>query len=523
MASIKCGVVFRRADFEIFFIRVAVFKNDYRFYGRSRMSSRIQRRSIMNRIFLLLIALPVVLCLVLIRDNSTSAKQNPFGRGTRTRGNFDLRSNHKTSLRTPPEIEPAQGSPGSTFDRRVSSSAERLKREHPGIELHWSSFTGAPSRIWGLRSALTEPQGGDAEFIARQFLKSHSDLYRLGSHEIDSLRLARRYRTQHNGLTHITLGQQIDSIDIFQAEYTIHVNLDGAVIAASGELIPAAATAVNATSPRLTAEAALRIAAREAGEELQTPLRLRIAPSGANLYQEFDRSAGFGDHVSAELAYFPLAADQVRLAWRFILTMRETPDMYFMLIDAERGSLLFLYNLTCYDENPLKPHGMVYSKESPRPNLPRAGSNPSEVGREDFPFHASPFNGVTIFNISDPHFDWWAGVNADNLVSNNTSAYLDRDATPNQPDMPRLSVADGNFSFPVDLTQQPTTENYQKAAQSNLFYWVNRYHDILYSFGFNEVAGNFQTNNFGLGGRGGDPVLAEAQDGSGTNNANFST
>src|SRR5262249_40350089 len=37
------------------------------------------------------------------------------------------------------------------------------------------------------------------------------------------------------------------------------------------------------------------------------------------------------------------------------------------------------------------------------------------------------------------------------------------------------------------------------------------------------VAGNFQTNNFGLGGRGGDPVLAEAQDGSGTNNANFST
>lgn len=35
--------------------------------------------------------------------------------------------------------------------------------------------------------------------------------------------------------------------------------------------------------------------------------------------------------------------------------------------------------------------------------------------------------------------------------------------------------------------------------------------------------GNFQTNNFGLGGNGNDAVQADAQDGSGTNNANFST
>src|SRR5262249_17201547 len=153
-------------------------------------------------------------------------------------------------------------------------------------------------------------------------------------------------------------------------------------------------------------------------------------------------------------------------AWRFIVTMRETPDMYFIIIDAERGSLLFLYNLTCYDENPLKPHGLVYTKESPRPNLPRVESNPPEVAREDLPFRATPYNDSTIFNLNDPHFDWWAGSNANNLISNNTSTYLDRDATPNQPDLPRLSAPDGNFSFPVDLTQQPTTENNQKAAQA---------------------------------------------------------
>jgi extracellular elastinolytic metalloproteinase len=38
-----------------------------------------------------------------------------------------------------------------------------------------------------------------------------------------------------------------------------------------------------------------------------------------------------------------------------------------------------------------------------------------------------------------------------------------------------------------------------------------------------ETARNFQVNNFGRGGAGNDSVRAEAQDGSGTNNANFAT
>jgi len=42
-------------------------------------------------------------------------------------------------------------------------------------------------------------------------------------------------------------------------------------------------------------------------------------------------------------------------------------------------------------------------------------------------------------------------------------------------------------------------------------------------YGFNERSGNFQQNNFGKGGRGGDAVIANAQDGAGYNNANFAT
>ena len=50
---------------------------------------------------------------------------------------------------------------------------------------------------------------------------------------------------------------------------------------------------------------------------------------------------------------------------------------------------------------------------------------------------------------------------------------------------------------------------------------VNIVHDVFYLYGFNEPAGNFQKDNFGKGGRGNDAVIANAQDGSGFNNANF--
>ena len=62
-----------------------------------------------------------------------------------------------------------------------------------------------------------------------------------------------------------------------------------------------------------------------------------------------------------------------------------------------------------------------------------------------------------------------------------------------------------------------------EASVVNLFYWNNIVHDVMYYYGFDEVAGNFQENNYGNGGSGSDPVIADAQDGSGTNNANFGT
>jgi extracellular elastinolytic metalloproteinase len=78
-----------------------------------------------------------------------------------------------------------------------------------------------------------------------------------------------------------------------------------------------------------------------------------------------------------------------------------------------------------------------------------------------------------------------------------------------------------DFVFPVDFTQNPKT--YINASTTNLFFWNNIIHDIFYEYGFDEVSGNFQENNLGKGGLGGDAVQANSQDGAGVNNANFAT
>jgi extracellular elastinolytic metalloproteinase len=110
----------------------------------------------------------------------------------------------------------------------------------------------------------------------------------------------------------------------------------------------------------------------------------------------------------------------------------------------------------------------------------------------------------------------WLGTGAQttaNISGNNAHAYLDANAD-NAPDSGGASVTDGNFLTAVDLASAPSTTSNRNVAVQNLFYLNNVVHDRLYAVGFDEAAGNFQGN---------DPVNAEAQDGSGTDNANFST
>jgi extracellular elastinolytic metalloproteinase len=69
----------------------------------------------------------------------------------------------------------------------------------------------------------------------------------------------------------------------------------------------------------------------------------------------------------------------------------------------------------------------------------------------------------------------------------------------------------GKLKFDFDLDASKDPAEYADAAVTNLFFMVNHLHDLFYNFGFDEVSGNYQDDNFGRGGQEGDAMIAHAQ------------
>ncbi|KAH9253063.1 hypothetical protein BASA81_008969 [Batrachochytrium salamandrivorans] len=81
----------------------------------------------------------------------------------------------------------------------------------------------------------------------------------------------------------------------------------------------------------------------------------------------------------------------------------------------------------------------------------------------------------------------------------------------------------GVFKTKFNSQEDPGTAANIAAAAVNLFYITNTMHDITYQHGFTESAGNFQKDNFGLGGKGNDAVTINVLNPSKFNNAGFIT
>ena len=60
----------------------------------------------------------------------------------------------------------------------------------------------------------------------------------------------------------------------------------------------------------------------------------------------------------------------------------------------------------------------------------------------------------------------------------------------------------------------PNPSNYADSASTNLFFWMNQAHDLFYTLGFNEAAGNYQKENGNKGGVGGDAIYGYSHFGS---------
>jgi extracellular elastinolytic metalloproteinase len=367
--------------------------------------------------------------------------------------------------------------------------------------------------------------------IAVAYVDANPKALGVTSTDVSDLAATSILRSRQSGVIHVNLNQRFAGLEVFDAHATVNVGADGRVVFAAGAFV----RDLRAAGP---AEAVLdatdAVEAAASGLELAEPDNLRVLEEGDG---EALVSAGGISHgpIPARLGWQP-TKDGLRLAWQVTIDDSSAAHLWNASVDAETGALLDSADWTSHDSVedlstlsrvgstsivsmasvPFPPNPVLDGSsyrvlqlptESPNDAVRQLVGNPADG-------LASPFGWHDTDGIAGAEFTITRG--------NNNHAYLDQD---DDEAMDFGGSPDGgaglDFDFPADLTEH--AQVYRDAVVTNLFYGCNTFHDIYYRYGFDEVSGNFQANNYGRGGLEGDYVRCEAADGSGTNNANFST
>ena len=415
-----------------------------------------------------------------------------------------------------PELDFRQsGGPTNTPPADRAEALVELKRQKPMLQAQFDEISGAPSYLQETGKFLTGKNPGQtAKEAVAGFVDANRALFGHGSEALAAARVTREDVTAHNGMTTLVWQQQHGGIPVYNTVFKANVTQAGEVITVSDHFLsePAAAAGAQDAVPNLSApEAVSKVAAGLGDVVPPTAVQAQGAASGAEQKQRFN-SEKLSD-TTAHLTWLPLSAGEMRLAWDVTTFSLERNEMYQTLVDAENGELLYRRSLTADISDASY---RIYTTESPTPFSPGhetpSSLQPAQVNR--VLLTTSAMNTTASPN-------GWINDGQMETTGNNVAAHTDLDAN-NVADLPRPNGGAGRvFDFPMDLTLDPST--YKDASVTQLFYWTNFMHDRMYEMGFTESSGNFQVNNFGRGGLGNDPIQADAMDGSGTNNANFST
>ena len=421
----------------------------------------------------------------------------------------------------------------------AAAAAESLRRAVPGLMVEFDRVSGAPKMISSTEGFLTGPDGkgatiaaknlagfsaADSNRVTKAFLQEHRALFGHGSEALPAARIRRDDVTAHNGLHTVVWEQQVDGIAVFEATLISHTTRKSELVSISSGFIsnpdaaathgtPGRASLVN--TPTVSAQQAVALAAHEAGEKVETEAVATAGPvaSAAERRQKF-LAPGLKGEATAKLIWLPMDKDSLRLCWDVEWTGAQRGEMFRSLVDARTGEVLVRRCLTSYISDASY---RVWTSDSPSPFSPGwptpSSAQPSVVARTLVTLPAMDTNASP---------SGWIPDGGNETLGNNVDAHADRN-NDNLADLPRPQGSPARvFDLAIDPTTQDPT-NFTAAATVQLFYLCNWYHDKLYALGFTEAAGNFQSNNFARGGFGNDAVQADAQDGGGTDNANFST
>ncbi len=371
--------------------------------------------------------------------------------------------------------------------------------------------------------------------IALSYIEENRADLQLSTEDIRHYRLTDLYTSKHNGVTHVYLNQEYQNIKVLNAIINVNILPDGQVLNIGNRFIPHLQENINGSVPTIEPVVALQKTIDQFNINTNGSLRLQNQVNAQHYI--FDNSGIALEPINVKLVYQAMENKSVRLAWMVELYQLDAQHWWNARIDAQTGELLTFNDQVIHcnfdrtDEyctehghkhkvhkqaKVLSPNAAVEVNSYNVFPMPVQSPNHGDRALISSPADliASPFGWHDTDGANGPEFTITRGNNVHayhDIFSNNASSG-------DEPD----GGASLDFDYPLDLsTAFPYTQI--DPAVTNLFYWNNVIHDVWYQYGFDEISGNFQANNYGNGGLDGDWVRAEGLDGGGTNNANFGT
>ncbi len=354
------------------------------------------------------------------------------------------------------------------------------------------------------------------------------------------------FYTSANGVSHLYLQQAWGGISMRGAILNANV-FQGKVISLDHRFVTDLAGKIQTTQATLSQEQAIEAAASFLGLQDWSHLALEARPQGPAQRALFRAPGLSNDPISVQLSFASASIGQVRLAWEVRIYTSDHQHWWGVWVDAENAQILAKddWVLHCswdHSESLVTPgsdlaHTLAHAHE----HSYRLAETPMELYAPFQPM-ATPSYRVFPYPVESPNHGARALVIDPSDVNASPFGWHDVDGVPGE----EFTITRGNnvwaqedrngdngiglspdggsdltFDFPLTFGIAPL--NYLDASTTNLFFWNNLMHDVWYRYGFDEVSGNFQQNNYGKGGLGTDFVFADGQDGSGSNNANFAT
>jgi extracellular elastinolytic metalloproteinase len=372
------------------------------------------------------------------------------------------------------------------------------------------------------------------------------------------------YTDASTGITHTYLQQRINGLVVFNATGAVHTDKTGKVIFAAQDFVANATARAAAPTPTLTPAQAVVAASVSLG--LPRPVGLRtVLEARAADGMKFNNGGISEEDIPVRLMY-TRQHDKLVLVWQVTIAQLDQQHHWSARIDAQTGQLVdkndYVVNeVTTFRQQQLSAEArhqkaLAFAPAAPETVL-RATATPNTLNVVPVPYEnplvagrsvvllssANPLYSPVGWQVAQPGVpagffdDSYSLLSSGKFLTrgNNVAAYDDNSttasangnlsSTANSPN----GTSDLIFDFPFDQTKGARDANNLAAGITNLFYWNNMLHDVMMAHGFDEVSGNFQYKNLTTNAQGAklgkdnDFVRAESQDGSGRNNANFST